>query len=80
MTNDSELHYLHDLGYLLRERALRVKAERDQSVGSADNDLKLGQLMAYHEVLSLLLTQADAFEIPASVLALDGFEPDEELL
>ena len=80
MTNDSERYFLHDLGQLLRERALQAKAERDESLDTAGYDLKLGQLMAFHEVLSLMVAQAEAFGLSASVLALDNFEPDQELL
>jgi len=36
--------------------------------------------MAYYEVISLLLSQASAFQLPLEELQLEGFEPDHLLL
>jgi hypothetical protein len=36
--------------------------------------------MAYYEVLSLMQQQAVAFDLPLQDLALDGLDPDRDLL
>ncbi len=38
-----------------------------------------GRALAYTEVLSLMQSQADSFQIPREVLALDGFDPVSDL-
>jgi len=38
-----------------------------------------GKLIAYNEVLSLMLSQATAFQIDPESLGLAGFDPDNEL-
>lgn len=69
-------HYLRDLGYLIRERALKAKEEARSEPG----DFARGQLMAFYEVVSLMQAQADAFEIPFEQLSLDGVDPDRDLI
>jgi hypothetical protein len=36
--------------------------------------------MAYYEVLSLMQSQAEAFQLPLNDLALSGLDPDRDLL
>jgi hypothetical protein len=78
----SNLHafYLRDLGYLLREAGEAVK--HDVAAASDDDDrvFQQGRQMAYYEVLSLMQQQAYAFELPLSEIALDGLNPDHDLL
>jgi len=69
-------NYLRDLGFLIRERALKARAD----VRSSPDDFNRGQLMAFHEVLSLMQSQADAFAIPLETLSLEGIDPDKDLL
>jgi len=71
--------YLRDLGWLLKQEALGVKSE--YSNASADDVAYCeGKLFAYYEVLSLMLSQAAAFQIESAALGLDGFSPDRELI
>jgi hypothetical protein len=71
--------YLRDLGQLVKEMALDAKLERDGSVGGDDEDLRLGRLMALHEVVGLMRDQALAFGIEPSDLSLDDIDPDLDL-
>jgi hypothetical protein len=80
VTNEEARHYLRDLGYLLRDLALDARLERDGAHDAADEDLRIGRLMAYHEVLALMRDQATAFGIALSDIGFDGFDPDNELL
>jgi hypothetical protein len=41
---------------------------------------KNGRLVAYHEVLSLLVSQAESFQLPKEDLHLQGFDPDRDPL
>lgn len=76
--NTAEL-FLRDLGMLLKEKAR--SARQDAAQGHAeDRDYKLGFLMAYHEVISLLKQQAEAFGIDVRSLCLDDIDPDSDLL
>ncbi len=71
-------HYLLDLGHLLKREALSVKREHSQA-GSGDRAFLDGKLLAYNEVLSLMLRQAAAFELDPKSLGLEGFDPDNDL-
>ena len=79
MTNVSE-NYLRDLGFLLREQAFLAKERLDLSKGTASEQFESGRNMAYYEMLSLMLSQAKAFQIPISQLALQDIDPDRDLL
>ncbi|HNF97976.1 MAG TPA: hypothetical protein PK493_11810 [Pseudomonadota bacterium] len=79
MTPTAPELFLRDLGTLLKEKAL--SARQDAAQGRAeDRDYKLGFLMAYHEVVSLVKQQADAFGIDVRALCLDDIDPDRDLL
>jgi hypothetical protein len=78
----SELHrnYLFDLGFLLREGTLEAKQALHAAKGTADEAFQAGRLMAYYEVLSLVVGQARTFGLPPEDLRLEGFDPDRDLL
>lgn len=78
----NELHrnYLFDFGYLLREQAVEAKAECQSAKGTAEEAFLSGRLMAYYEVLSLFVNQANAFGMPIEDLHLCGLNPDRDLL
>ena len=76
---DTADNYLRDLGFLLRERAFEAKA----SFHAADKEsrgFESGRYMAYYEVLALMLSQAQAFDLPLSMLALDGVDAERDLI
>lgn len=79
MTSNTAEELLRDLGALLKERALSAQQDAAQS-SSEDRGYKLGFLMAYHEVISLLKQQAEAFGIDVQKLCLDDIDPDRDLL
>ena len=73
-------NYVHDLGLLIKEKARRAKIERDSNLETSDANYKLGYLMAYYEVVSLMKQQSDSFEIDQGTIGLGDIEPDKELL
>lgn len=73
--SDKYRNFLHDFGTLVREQAFEA------TNSAAKTDLfQQGRALAYYEVISLLLHQAIAFEIPASDIGLNGVDPDRDLL
>ncbi len=73
-------HYVRDLGLFLKEKALDAKLDRDSARGGKDEDLNLGRLMAFYEVLSLMQDQAAVFDLDLAAIGLEGFNLDAELL
>ena len=72
--NESYRHYLRDLGHLIREAA-------EKSARSAEGDVfEQGRRLAYYEVVSLMLSQAASFGLPAEDLAMSGLDPDRDLM
>lgn len=71
-------NYLVDLGFLLRERT----EELEHIAAAAPDDQKqfeLGRYRAYREVLSLMIQQAEAFELAPEAIALQGIDRDRDL-
>jgi hypothetical protein len=77
-----DLHrlYLYDLGSFLRIAALEAKAACDAARDTQSESLQCGRALAYYEVLSLLIAQAGAFELPIEDLHLEGLDPDRDLV
>jgi hypothetical protein len=76
---DRERLRLLDLGRHIREAA--EAAKREAGVAKDDDRLfQRGRLMAYYEVVSLMQQQALAFDLPLGDLALDGLDPDHDLI
>jgi hypothetical protein len=80
MTNNNYKNYLCDLVFLLKEKAVEAKLEKEISVGGPNADYKLGYLMAFHDVISLMKQQAEAFEIDQIQIDLQDIEPESDLL
>jgi hypothetical protein len=59
MDNEVAQNFLKDLGVILKEMAINAKADKDRSEGLYE----IGALMAYHEVVSLMQSQARVFGI-----------------
>jgi hypothetical protein len=74
---ETHANYLGDLGAELREQALAARkyARENRSDGFAQ-----GVAHGYYVVLSLMLQQGNAFQIPPETLKLDGLEPERDLL
>ena len=77
--SDVHKNYLFGLGYLLREKALEAKEDQQQARGSGDKAFESGRLMAYQEVMSLLISEAESFQLPIEDLHIDGLEPNRDL-
>lgn len=71
--------YLRDLGVLLKEKALEAK-EESRTAPEDERAFALGRLMAFHEVISLMQQQAQAFGIALEELGLDDIQPEKDLL
>jgi len=82
MTRNIERYrnYLFDLGLLLKEQAFEAKAERETHRANSSESFYLGQLLAFHRVISLMQQQATAFQIPLEDLQLKEIEPDKDLV
>lgn len=65
---------------MLREKALDAKLHRDASTGSDDETYAVGRLMAYHEIVSLMQSQAEAFGLNLADIALDKIDAEQDLL
>ncbi len=80
MNADSYRQYLRDLGSLISDKAREAKQLKEKSAGTDDFEFNLGRLMAFHEVVSLMQQQAEAFGLPLDELGLAGLSPDTDLL
>jgi hypothetical protein len=72
--------YVRDLGLIIKEKALEAKQAKESSRDAANHQFDVGRLMAFHEVVSLMQQQADAFGIPLKEINLDDLDPEEVLL
>lgn len=73
MSENNYKYYLEDLVCLLKEKAEEVREDNSSDM------FEQGRLMAYYEVLSLLLDQASAFSIDFKSIGLDMINPDKYL-
>lgn len=72
--------YARDLGFLVRELAVRARREWEEGRQGEDARYLAGRLSALHEIVSLMQDQAVAFGIDLEDVALDGFDADRDLL
>jgi hypothetical protein len=70
-------NYLGDIGSELREQAMAARAHAREH---RDDGFAQGVAHGYYVVLSLLLLQAEAFQVPPATLGLDGLDADRDLL
>ncbi len=80
MTNDKYKNYFYDLGMLIKEKAIEAKTDKDLAIDTNDYDYKVGFLMAYNEIVSIMKQQADTFGIDQKDLSLNDICPEMELL
>lgn len=74
--SESAMHFLRDTVELLVSKAREAKSEKDVS----QSDYDIGKLMAFHDVISTLQQQANAFGLSSEEIGLDKIDPDLELL
>lgn len=78
--SDRHKDYLFDLGFLLKERALEARRQRDGSpIDSLEYKFHSGRVLAFNEVISIMQQQAEGLGLPLSDLRLDDIEPDRDL-
>jgi hypothetical protein len=71
-------NYLHDLGTFLREGW--IEAERDyEAADPSQREFESGRRRAYRQVLTLMLQQAEAFDLRPSALSLEGIDVETDL-
>ena len=75
---DNAANYLKDIGFLLRERLEQARQEAEGASG-ANRQFEAGRYRAYRELLALMLSQAEAFELPAEALSLQGIDRGRDL-
>ncbi len=80
MENDKFKYYVYDLGILIKEMARQAKTEKNSASDSPNSNYAMGKLMAFHEIISLMKQQADAFVIKQEEIGLADIDPDSELL
>lgn len=77
-------NYLIDLGYLLREYATEasreLKATDPKLSSQSEYQFRLGRVMAYYEVLTTLVQQAETFGLPVSELGLQDLDIEKLLV
>ncbi|MFC4632490.1 hypothetical protein ACFO3O_01120 [Dokdonia ponticola] len=61
-------HYFRDLIYLIKERNAELKAEKNKS------DYYSGIEFGYYEIIELIKSQADSFEIKIDDLGFNDYE------
>jgi hypothetical protein len=65
---------------LPREKALEAKQSARAAKGTDDEAYQLSRKMAYYEVVSLLVQEAESFQLPIEDLHLEGLDPDRDLI
>lgn len=74
-------NYLLDVGDYIRIRAFEAKATRDAlDKGTADWQFQAGRVLAFNEVISILLQSAEGFGISSADLRLAEVDPDRDLV
>jgi len=76
--SDITANYLRDLGLLLRE-GWETSERSLMSATPEQKQYEAGHNRAYRCVLSLMLQQAEAFDLPLSAIRLEGVDKDKDL-
>ena len=76
VSDDRFKNYLVDLGLIVKGKAMEAAATKKKS-GEAYN---LGYLMAWHEIISLMQSQAAQFKIDLALIGVEEINPERDLL
>lgn len=79
MVDEKYKNYVYDLGIMLKEMGLEAAKEHRLARGANDECYKLGYLMGFHRVLTLMQQQAEDFDIAQKDLGMKGFDADCDL-
>jgi hypothetical protein len=77
---NSEALYLRDLGFLLKERALEALVQAREERLAGRGEFHIGRSAAFYEVISIMLSQAEGFDIPAEALSLGGVNAERDFI
>jgi hypothetical protein len=81
MSEDVYRNYLRDLGYILRENAIKAKEDFHAAKDPEDRAFRQGFRMAYYDVVTIMQQQQIAFyEVSDSDLAFEDFDPERDVL
>jgi hypothetical protein len=77
--------FIYEICEIIKEDALDAKKEKDKAEKCKDEDVEgymyaTGRLMAYYEVVSTIINQAEALGIDLKDLKLDDINPDKDLI
>ncbi|MFN8442469.1 MAG: hypothetical protein U0175_16965 [Caldilineaceae bacterium] len=75
-----QAQYLQDTLQLLMQMARDARIQKDLAIGTDNYTYSLGYLMAFYEVVTLLQSQAGAFNISLTDLGINDVSPDHDLL
>jgi hypothetical protein len=78
-SDDTYALYLKDLIHLAKESARQAKLRVDNASGD-ERTFQSGVLMGWYSIISLMQSQATAFDIPLDTLGLDDIDPDRDLV
>jgi len=78
--DSSEALYLRDLGFLLKERALEALEQAREERRTGAGKFHTERSAAFYEVLSIMLSQAEGFQIPAEAIWLGGIDPERDFI
>lgn len=76
---DKYKNYVLDLGVILKEMSMDASKEYQESKNTNEESYKLGYLMGFHRVLTLMQQQAEGFCISQKEIGLEGFDADTDL-
>lgn len=79
MMDEKYKNYLYDLGKILRNMGIDAVEEHEKAKGTNQESYKLGYLMGFHRVLTLMQQQAEYFEIEQKEIAMQDFDADIDL-
>lgn len=68
-----------DFKVVLQEVLAAAKEAALESAQKPDDPFESGHVMAYYDVLTVAIEQAEVMDIPLEELGLGGFDPDELL-
>lgn len=77
-SDDTYALYLRDLVSLAKEQAREAKLRENNASGD-ERTFQSGILMGWYSIISLMQSQAKAFDIPLEALGLDDIDPDRDL-
>lgn len=73
-------NYAYDLGVMLKELGIEAAEEHRRAKGTNEESHRLGYLMGFHRVLTLMQQQAEEYDIALEDLGMKDFDADSDLI